>query len=147
MHFWFYCPSQVLYTVKPNFSTFSYLHVQPSIVREKKKKACQTNFSLIFFFLTFGWMGSVVVVLRLSHPAAYGILIPWPGIEPMSPALEGRFLTTGPPGNFLNLDSWPRTSDALLILPGSHTSLIHSLSHHSKWLFHAFFSLLKSLSP
>ena len=30
----------------------------------------------------------------LSHPAACGILAPWPGTEPMSPALEGRFSTT-----------------------------------------------------
>ena len=27
-----------------------------------------------------------------------GVLVPRPGIEPMSPALEGRFVTTGPPG-------------------------------------------------
>ena len=26
---------------------------------------------------------------------ACGILAPWPGIEPMTPALEGRFLITG----------------------------------------------------
>ena len=46
----------MLYTVKPNFSTFSYLHVQPSIVREEKKKACQTNFNFNFFFLLLaGW--------------------------------------------------------------------------------------------
>ena len=41
---------------------------------------------------------SVVVVCRLSSPAAYGILVPQPGIEPTSPALEGRFFTNGPPG-------------------------------------------------
>ena len=35
---------------------------------------------------------------RLSCPAACGILVPWPGIEPTSPALQSRFLTTGPPG-------------------------------------------------
>ena len=28
---------------------------------------------------------------------ACGILVPQPGIKPASPALEGRFLTTGPP--------------------------------------------------
>ena len=28
----------------------------------------------------------------------YGILIPQPGIKPSSLALEGRFLTSGPPG-------------------------------------------------
>ena len=27
-------------------------------------------------------------------PKAFGILIPWPGIEPMLPVLEGRVLTT-----------------------------------------------------
>ena len=31
-------------------------------------------------------------------PGHVGILLPWPGIKPTSPALEGRFLTTGPPG-------------------------------------------------
>ena len=29
-----------------------------------------------------------------------GILAPWPGMEPVPPALEGEVLTTGPPGNF-----------------------------------------------
>ena len=43
-------------------------------------------------------MGSVVAVHRLSCPKACGILVPRPGIEPMSPALAGEFLTTGPPG-------------------------------------------------
>ena len=41
--------------------------------------------------------GSVVAVHRLSCPTACGILVPRPGIEPESPALEGGFLTTGPP--------------------------------------------------
>ena len=44
-------------------------------------------------------MGSVVAACGLSCPAAYGILVPQPGIEPASSALEGRFLTTGPPEN------------------------------------------------
>ena len=46
-------------------------------------------------------MGFSLVVargLRLSCPVACGILVPRPGIEPMSSALEGGFLTTGPPG-------------------------------------------------
>ena len=37
----------------------------------------------------------------LSCPEACEILVPQPGIEPLSPALEGRFLTTGPPGKSL----------------------------------------------
>ena len=32
------------------------------------------------------------------HPVVCGILVPWPGIEPTLPALEGRVLTTRPPG-------------------------------------------------
>ena len=42
--------------------------------------------------------GSVVVVRGLSCPAACGILVSGPGIKPTSPALEGGFFTTGPPG-------------------------------------------------
>ena len=42
--------------------------------------------------------GSVVAAQRLSCPETCGILVPRLGIEPASPALKGRFLTTGPPG-------------------------------------------------
>ena len=45
--------------------------------------------------------GSVVAARRLSCPTACGILVPRPGIEPASPALEGRLLTTAPPGKSL----------------------------------------------
>ena len=38
----------------------------------------------------------------LSSPAACGILVPRPGIEPPSPVLEGGFSTTGPPGKSLS---------------------------------------------
>ena len=41
---------------------------------------------------------SLVVVCELSCPVACGILVPRPGIEPVSPALEGRLPATGPPG-------------------------------------------------
>ena len=38
----------------------------------------------------------------LGHKV-WGILIPWPGIEPAHPpSLEGEVLTTGPPGKSLN---------------------------------------------
>ena len=49
-------------------------------------------------------MSSVVVEHRLSNCGAQGYLprgmwdLPGSGIEPMSPALQGRFLTTRPPG-------------------------------------------------
>ena len=38
------------------------------------------------------------VACRLNYPLACGILIPGAGIELVSPPLQGRFLTTGPPG-------------------------------------------------
>ena len=38
---------------------------------------------------------SGVVAHGLSCPEACGILVPMSGIEPMSPALTGGFLTTG----------------------------------------------------
>ena len=41
---------------------------------------------------------SLVVAYGLSCPATCGILVPRPWIKPASPALEGGFLTTGPPG-------------------------------------------------
>ena len=40
-------------------------------------------------------MDTVVVAHRLRCSEACGILVPQPGVEPTSPALEGRFLTTG----------------------------------------------------
>ena len=44
---------------------------------------------------------SVVAPCGLSCPAGCGILVPTPGIKPMTPALEGGFLITGPPGKSL----------------------------------------------
>ena len=52
-------------------------------------------------------LGSVVVTLSCcGTPAQFlcgivGILVPLPGIELTSPALQGGFLTTGPPGKSL----------------------------------------------
>ena len=40
---------------------------------------------------------SLVATQGLSWPVARGILVPQPGIELLSLALEGGFLTTGPP--------------------------------------------------
>ena len=48
-----------------------------------------------------GARASLVVACGLSCPVARWILVPRPGIKPVSPALEGRFLTTGPQGKSL----------------------------------------------
>lgn len=40
---------------------------------------------------------SIAATHRLSCPAACGVLVPQPGIEPVYLPLEGRLLTIGPP--------------------------------------------------
>ena len=44
-----------------------------------------------------GVAGSALVAHRLNCPAACGILVPRPGIELVSPVLQDRSSTTGPP--------------------------------------------------
>ena len=41
---------------------------------------------------------SLVTVHWLSYSSPCGTLVPWPGIKPVFPALQGTFLTTGPAG-------------------------------------------------
>ena len=48
-----------------------------------------------------GNTGRLVVACGLSHCTACGNLVPRPGLEPASPALQGRSLTTG------RLGRWP----------------------------------------
>ena len=43
--------------------------------------------------------GSLIEAHRLTCPTACGILVPRPGIEHVSPALEGGFFTTGHQGS------------------------------------------------
>ena len=45
--------------------------------------------------------GSLVVARGLGYPVSCKILVPPPGIKLSSPALEGGFLTTRPPGKSL----------------------------------------------
>ena len=72
---------------------FKYYHYQ-------KKFIYSTALALIQDLLL--WCaGSLAVALGLSGPSACGILVPGPGTEPVSPALQGRLLTTGPPGKSL----------------------------------------------
>ena len=58
---------------------------------------------MIFFYIETIY----VVVHEPGCSVARGILVPWPVIEPVSPALQGRFLTTelpekSPENMFLN---------------------------------------------
>ena len=60
--------------------------------------------------------GSVVAMHGLSCPMACGILVPQPEIEPISPALEGEFLTTGPLGS--SEDPGPLISIIIFLIIG-----------------------------
>ena len=69
-----------------------------------------------FYLFIYFWLHWVLFVpCRISHcsvlvpefkssvdPQHVGVLVSWPGIEPLSPAWEGRFLTHGPSGKSLN---------------------------------------------
>ena len=46
-------------------------------------------------------------VHRINCLVACGILVPGTGIEPASPALQGRFLITGPPKEVPTFDFFP----------------------------------------
>ena len=76
--------------------------------------------------------GSVVAAHRLSCSAACGILVPWPGIKPMSSALQGWFLTIGPSGK--SLDSILKSRDITLPTKVCLVKAMHFSSSHV-WLW------------
>ena len=79
-----------------------------------------------------GTLASLVAVHGRSCPMACGILVTQPGIEPASLALEGRFLTTGPPGK-----SFPSYSFLFLIFVVDgclFTRVSEFISAESIWL-------------
>ena len=49
-------------------------------------------------YLSLQCMGSLVADHRHSCSTACGILVPWPGMKPTYPALQGEFLNTELPG-------------------------------------------------
>ena len=63
--------------------------------------AIDTFFVCLFWLCWVFCMGLTLQLIGLVTPGAWGILVTRLGIEPMSLALEGRFLSTGPPGKFL----------------------------------------------
>ena len=61
----------------------------------------KTNIYLLIYFSSSGlscWGGGPSLRCTVSLAVACGILVRWPGIQPVSPALQGRFLPSGPPG-------------------------------------------------
>ena len=59
----------------------------------------------VFFFLTI--IFSYLINLFWMFHVTCGILVPWPGIEPVPPVLGAQSLkTTGPPGKSQSTDFW-----------------------------------------
>ena len=81
----------------------------------------QRELGIVLFFFFF----------CLYH-AAYGILVPLPGIKPVPSVLESRFLTSGPPEKFQLL--------GLLRGVGDTGSLISTSCHECSSHFPLFFS-------
>ena len=94
--------------------------------------------------------GLVVAAHRLNCITSCGILVPQPEIKPVSPALEGGFLTTGPPGKPQEGASWHephKVADRWLLrvqssrgLTGLHIKAVSSVTSLtpqclSKWPF------------
>ena len=96
-------PGQTGMTQKSDFSLWNQFRIRsPGSATYCATTLWQVSFFLIFLF--FGRDGSLLWCTSgwgvvLSCPAACGILVPQPGIEPGSRALEGGFLTTEPPGS------------------------------------------------
>ena len=88
---------------------------------------CYADWHYFNFVCVCGCAGSLLWHMRFSLVAAgslccpmgCGILVPQLGVKPMSPALEDRFLTTGPPGKS------PRLT-AILVLFANISSLATS---------------------
>ena len=88
--------SDLAYTHSKNNYLWRYsnsLNFNPSV--SDKNKGVSHKF---WFGLTGLNCGTWVSLAFVAHRVACGILVLLPGIESMSCALEGEFLTTGPPG-------------------------------------------------
>ena len=119
------------------FNTASTLSIPTSQLVAAPCSKCQIH-SFFFFFniylFIYCWLCQVLVVARrLSCPAACGILVPRPGIEPTSPALEGGFLTTGPhQGSPCQIYSWLLYLTHIMQPLGSRVGSTFKIYHESK---------------
>ena len=64
---------------------------------------------------------SLFVAYELNCSEACGLLVLQPGTEAVSPALEGRFLTAGPPG---------QSPDCLVLIPALSLTKLRLVSVH-----------------
>ena len=93
-----------IYSKCPNYSTESVeniLHCFNTILASWSIHCLFFFFSILLQWVLVVIPGLFIVVHGLSCLTACGILVPWPEIKPVSPALYGGFLTAEPPGKSL----------------------------------------------
>ena len=59
---------------------------------------CFLMWTIFKVFIKFVTILLLLLMFCFFGPEASGILVSWSGIEPAPPSLEGKVLTTGPPG-------------------------------------------------
>ena len=133
---------------------------QNSVWMCRRLSSSLTEDSFFFFFLlSFGCAGSssrhgalLVAVHGFSCPLACKTLIPWPRIEPVSPELEGGFLTTGLSGKSPKILSWLMRTGTCTDLwthsffyPACELLLLNSISTKSRTCPFIYFYIHSSL--
>ena len=92
----FGCPGSLLQYLGPSGCTQAF-----SSCGEQGSSSCSWPSPLLLWSVDSRACGLRQSWCRLSCPMACGILVPGPGIKPLTLALAGGFLTTGPPGKSL----------------------------------------------
>ena len=82
--------------------SFSYFFLRLSHV-SRCVSLCTRSPAYILGFYCFWLHWVFIATCRFSCLRAHRILVPRPGMETMFPALEGRVLTTGPPGKLQHM--------------------------------------------
>ena len=79
-----------VYLLAVVFFFFQYSMAEDLCLRQRYERKFKSLLNLLQYCFCF--------MFWLFGCKAYGISAPWPGIEPIPPALEGEVLTAGPPG-------------------------------------------------
>ena len=136
---------------KKDYNSYGAFGIQIVSVFQKKYLSiclfgCIESF---FFFFFLYWVltvtqdlhcsswASLVVAHGLSCLVVCGVLVPQPGIKPTSPALEGRFLATGPPYSLI-VSSYYYSCWWVFISPGCCDTSIHDSHSISISISHSF---------
>ena len=97
---WGWCPRSCTPT-SPSHTAWGLARPRSSSLKVLLRLLLLFNGPLSLFLKTFASGLNCGMQDLFSFSEACGIIVPQPGIEPTFPALQGRFLTTGPAGKSL----------------------------------------------